>query len=108
MEFPSFSRERDSSLSEIDLLLLQLFLLDNPNSGTVIRGSGGIRKLRWSSVRSAKGKRGSLRILYYLFDKRECWLITMYTKSDVEALTRSELEMIRQMIERERTQRVGR
>lgn len=42
---------------------LQSELVDRPNAGAVIPGSGGIRKLRWSA--SGRGKRGGARIIYY-------------------------------------------
>jgi mRNA-degrading endonuclease RelE of RelBE toxin-antitoxin system len=42
---------------------LQVFLSNRPAAGDLIRGSGGIRKVRWSG--SGRGKRGGLRVIYY-------------------------------------------
>jgi len=39
----------------------------NPKDGDVIRGTGGIRKLRWA--RQGSGKRGGVRVIYYFYDK---------------------------------------
>ena len=36
----------------------------NPESGAIIAGSGGCRKVRWAS--SGQGKRGGARIIYFL------------------------------------------
>jgi hypothetical protein len=58
-------------------------LLKHPEEGNLVRGSGGVRKLRWGS--SGKGKRGGVRVIYY-FKKRagEIWMLTIYGKSEIE------------------------
>jgi len=59
---------------------LQRFLLQYPEAGQVVPGSGGVRKLRWG--RAGKGKRVGVRIIYY-FKRQdaEMWLLTIYGKS---------------------------
>lgn len=42
---------------------LQIYLLQKPDAGAIVRGSGGIRKVRWSAT--GKGKSGGVRVLYY-------------------------------------------
>jgi hypothetical protein len=52
----------------------------NPEGGELVRGSGGVRKLRWS--RAGMGKRGGLRVIYYVrFEPNEFWMLTLYSKS---------------------------
>jgi hypothetical protein len=41
---------------------LQQFLMQAPEAGSVVPGSGGVRKLRWR--REGAGKRGGLRVIY--------------------------------------------
>jgi hypothetical protein len=42
-----FDREwKNLGLNDDDLIALELFLLENPNSGRMVRGTGGIRKMR--------------------------------------------------------------
>ena len=61
---------------------LKLFLGLNPESGNEISGSGGLRKLRW--IRTGMGKRGSVRVIYFLRTSRgEVALLTLYAKSRV-------------------------
>lgn len=50
-------------LSAEEYRQLQLALLIRPEQGALIRGSGGLRKLRWG-VRG-RGKRGGVRVIYY-------------------------------------------
>ena len=52
----------------------------NPTVGDVVPGTGGVRKLRWS--RPGMGKRGGMRVLYYVQDARgRIWLLTLYAKN---------------------------
>ena len=44
---------------------LQQFLLNNPDAGDVMLGTGGFRKVRWHDARRGKGKRVGLRVIYY-------------------------------------------
>ena len=62
---------------------MQSFLLQYPESGKVVRGSGGVRKVRWAMA--GKGKSGGVRVIYY-FKKQddEIWLLTIYSKNEVE------------------------
>jgi mRNA-degrading endonuclease RelE of RelBE toxin-antitoxin system len=50
-------------LSEDEYLGLQSFLLQYPEAGKVVRGSGGVRKVRWAIA--GKGKSGGVRVIYY-------------------------------------------
>jgi hypothetical protein len=55
-------------------------LLQNPEEGQLVRGSGGVRKLRWA--RPGSGKRGGLRVIYFVrYEPNEFWMLSMYAKS---------------------------
>jgi hypothetical protein len=56
IETPIFTRRIQAILSDEEYRLLQIQLINKPDSGKVIRGSGGLRKLRWSA--GGHGKRG--------------------------------------------------
>ena len=70
---------------------LQLALVLKPDRGALIRGSDGIRKLRWG--RSGKGKRGGLRILYF-WDaaSQRIYLLFAYEKTRRDDLTKDQLQ----------------
>jgi mRNA-degrading endonuclease RelE of RelBE toxin-antitoxin system len=62
------------------------FLARNPESGAVIPGTGGIRKLRWTG--RGKGKSGGYRIIYYFYNETApICLLAMYAKNEREDLT---------------------
>src|SRR3954470_20377991 len=59
----------DLGLSETDLEALERALLDRPEAGAVVQGTGGLRKLRFAPARSGRGKSGSERVCYALFPR---------------------------------------
>jgi hypothetical protein len=88
---------------------LQLGLTSNPEAGSLIPGAGGIRKLRWKDSRRGKGKRGGLRVIYYVFlSDEEIWLLTLYDKDEATDLPREAKEQLKRALEAERAARRGR
>ncbi|HEU4713792.1 MAG TPA: hypothetical protein VFS76_19650 [Pyrinomonadaceae bacterium] len=67
-------------MDDDDYAELQQFLIQTPEAGELIPGSGGVRKVRWG--RTGVGKRGGLRIIYYVrYKPNEFWLLTLYAKT---------------------------
>jgi mRNA-degrading endonuclease RelE of RelBE toxin-antitoxin system len=98
IEASAFTRRIYDYLSEDEYLGLQSFLLQYPEAGKTVPGSGGIRKLRWGAP--GRGKRGGLRIIYYYRSRHgEIWLLTVYSKSEVENIPAHVLRQIAEEIE---------
>ena len=98
IEAPSFERVRQSYLDDDEYRLLQAALMANPAAGDLVRGSGGIRKMRWAAA--GTGKRGGLRVIYYWITKRDhVLLLTMYRKSEVSDLAPVEVRALRALVE---------
>jgi hypothetical protein len=65
-----------------------------------VRGSGGVRKVRWA--RSGAGKSGGVRVIYYnQLQSEEIWLLTLYAKNERSTIPAHELRVIKEAIERE-------
>lgn len=64
-ETPLFTRLLPDYLSDESYRVLQRTLLQNPELGDVMPGTGFFRKARWKDARRGKGKRGGLRVIYY-------------------------------------------
>ena len=76
---------------------LQSVLIENPQAGAVIQGSGGLRKIRWRLA--GQGKRGGVRVIYYLTTRRnEIYMLYVYSKSVRSDLTRDQLRQLRQAV----------
>lgn len=95
-----FTRQAAELLSDEELNALQWSLLADPASGDLIRGSGGLRKLRWAG--SGRGKRGGLRVIYYWHVAGDVILLLLaYPKSEQSDLTPSQIKILRSIIETE-------
>jgi mRNA-degrading endonuclease RelE of RelBE toxin-antitoxin system len=64
-------------------LKLQAALIRNPETGSVIPGTGGLRKVRWPDPRRGKGKRGGLRVIYlYIPSNNVIGFVDVYDKDE--------------------------
>ena len=63
IETPTFTRLITALLSDDEYAGLQVELAADPERGDLIRGGGGIRKIRYA-VRG-RGKSGGIRAIYY-------------------------------------------
>jgi hypothetical protein len=96
IELPVFSKYAADYFDDGELAELQVYLAKTPRAGDVVPGTDGVRKLRWS--RPGMGKRGGLRVLYYLQDAQgRIWLLTVYAKSARENIAVATLNMLREM-----------
>lgn len=83
MESTAFDRVRDLYLDDDEYSELQQFMMQHPEAGALVRGSGGLRKLRWR--REGTGKRGGLRVIYFVrYRPNDFWMLTLYAKAKQE------------------------
>jgi hypothetical protein len=83
VESSIFRRVLPAYLNDDEYSELQQYLIQNPEAGEIVPGSGGIRKVRWA--RSGAGKRGGLRIIYFVrYRPNEFWMLTLYAKAKRE------------------------
>ena len=98
VETKLFTRLVHQYLTEDEYAAVQTFLSNYPNSGDVIPGSGGVRKLRWQAP--GRGKRGGYRLIYFARLARGLiYMLTMYPKNVAENIPAHVLRQIRKEIE---------
>ena len=102
VELPAFERQRSGYLDDAAFAELQALLMKNPAAGDTMKGTGGLRKLRFADERRGKGERGGLRVIYYWWDAGlQFWLFTLYDKDDVDDLTPQQCKALKAMIKTE-------
>ncbi len=100
IESAVFERVRDVYLDDDEYAELQQFMMENPEAGRMVPGSGGVRKLRWK--RKGMGKRGGLRVIYFVcYQPNECWMLTLYAKSKQENIPAHILKQLKEAFEHE-------
>ena len=98
IESPLFTKAMERYLDDDEYAQLQAALNRNPESGVVVPGSGGVRKLRWAA--EGRGKRGGLRVIYYLrLAHGHIWMLTVYGKNVRENIPAHTLRVIKEAIE---------
>jgi len=97
VETPIFTRRIGACMDDDEYGRLQSFLADHPQTGKIIPGSGGIRKLRWAG--SGRGKRGGLRIIYFWWvAKDRISMLMVYPKSEQDDLTTDQLKLLKRQL----------
>jgi len=100
IETPVFTKEVRDQLSAEEYRGLQLALVLRPEQGSVIPGSGGLRKVRWKA--KGKGKRGGVRVIYYwITEEDKIYMLMLYGKSDQADLTQAQSRILRKLVREE-------
>jgi hypothetical protein len=100
VETSIFTRQVQKLLADTEYQQLQLALIERPDLGPIIEGSGGLRKVRWA--RSGHGKRGGLRVIYYwAASQNRLLMLLIYAKSERDDLSRDQLQILRKVVEAE-------
>jgi len=100
VETRGFTTRIHELLPDDDYRLLQLELVRQPEAGRVIRGTGGLRKLRWAA--SGRGKRGGARVIYFWHAKSQHLLMLfVYPKNERSDLTAAQRRTLRRIVEME-------
>ena len=87
----------------------QFALAAEPTAGDVIQGTGGLRKVRWSDPRRRKGKRGGVRIIYFIIDDDGViYLLTIFEKDEMIDLDARERRTLKALVDDEKDARRAR
>lgn len=99
---PEFLRKIRRLISDAENQALIAYLAEHPKAGDLMRGTGGVRKLRWA--RDGSGKSGGVRVVYYFHDERlPLYLLTVFGKnarSNISDAQRNELASLVKLLVR--------
>ena len=97
VETSVFTRLIYQLMSDEDYHEFQTMLIDQPDAGKIIPGSGGIRKIRWSG--SGRGKRGGSRLIYYwTTNLDQIYMLFAYAKNERNDLTKEQLKTLQKIV----------
>ena len=96
IETTVFTREIKDLLPDEQYRMLQTALMYRPDAGDIIRGGGGLRKVRWTLP--GRGKRGALRVLYFWDPPETIYMLLPYKKTDQDDLTPEQLKFLRAIV----------
>jgi hypothetical protein len=97
IETPTFTRMVTALLSDEEYRVMQNQLVDDPERGDLIKGGGGIRKLRYAL--QGRGKSGGVRVIYYwVKDQDQIYMLVVYPKSKKDDLSDKETALLRELV----------
>jgi len=96
IETSIFTKEIAKLLPDERYRQLQSILMLRPQAGSLIRGSGGLRKIRWNLPGS--GKRGALRVIYYWDPPDTIFMLFPCSKTEQEDLTPDQVKLLRNVV----------
>jgi hypothetical protein len=100
VETPVFTKRVKDLLPDEDYRTLQVALLLRPEQGPLIKGAGGLRKVRWAP--KGIGKRGGVRVIYYWRpDEQVFYMLFAYAKTAQEDLTPDQLRVLARTVREE-------
>ena len=76
---------------------MQATIIADPEAGDLIPRSRGLRKIRWKAT--GRGKRGGIRVIYYLVCKDEVFMLYAYAKNQREDITNEQVKVFRDLVE---------
>jgi mRNA-degrading endonuclease RelE of RelBE toxin-antitoxin system len=92
-ETPDFTKRLLKLMEDDDYAEFQISLAANPSAGDLIPGGDGLRKVRWRG--KGRGKRGGVRIIYYLIVKKDSiLLLDIYSKNEKTDISKKELSLL--------------
>jgi len=96
-ETPIFQKYASDVWSDTERIEFINWIANNPEAGDVIPGSGGCRKVRWSSA--GQGKRGGARVIYFNATEAAIWLLIVYKKAKFDNLPTAFLAELKKGVE---------
>ena len=98
VELPGFKKQAKDLLDEDAFERLTFTLASCPEVGNLIKGSNGLRKLRFAI--GHKGKSGGVRIIYYYYNaSMPLWLIDIYAKNKQENINQAQLKEFSKLVD---------
>jgi hypothetical protein len=96
IETPSFLRDAKKFLDDDEQKELVSFLAYNPTAGTVLKDTGGVRKIRWA--REGGGKSGGFRVIYFFYSLDiPLFALAIFAKNEKSNISQLEKNILKKL-----------
>jgi len=96
-ETEPFKKKVFNLLSESEKSELIAYLSMRPQAGVLIRGTGGLRKLRWARI--GQGKSGGVRVIYYFHNPEiPLYLLAVFGKNEKANISAEEKSTLKKAV----------
>lgn len=92
-----FTEQIVALIDDDSYMQLQAALIVDPEAGDLMPRSRGLRKIRWRLP--GKGKRGGIRVIYYIVRHEEIFMLYAYSKSNREDITPDQARILRELVD---------
>ena len=93
---PSFLRDSKKLLSDEEREALVFYLSYSPKAGILIKGTGGIRKIRWA--RENTGKSGAYRVIYFFYSMEvPLFILNVFAKNEKADISQADRNDLKQL-----------
>lgn len=97
IETPVFTRRVTSLLTDDAYRRLQQWMASNPDAGDLIKGGGGIRKVRWMAG-GGRGKSSGIRVIYFWrVAESQILMLYLFSKNERSDLTPAQVKQLRKL-----------
>ena len=96
IETPSFLQDAKKLLHDDEREAIVTFLSSKPCAGVLIKGAGGIRKIRWA--REDTGKSGAFRVIYYFHSMDiPLFILNVFAKNEKVNISQAERNELKKL-----------
>lgn len=97
-ELPEYIHRAEKLMSDAERLDIVNYLATHPKSGELMKGTGGVRKLRWG--RGAQGKSGGVRVIYCVHSEAmPLYLLTLFAKNEKANISKAERNELAELVD---------
>ncbi|BDU59858.1 hypothetical protein FLA4_02680 [Candidatus Rickettsia kotlanii] len=100
VELPEFQKFAKNNFNEKECFEIIHYIAANPDQGDIIKGTEGVRKLRFTLSSNNKGKSGRIRVIYFYYNENmSVFLITGFITSKTDNINHNSCNELKKLTE---------
>lgn len=96
VELPEYKKRVEKLFSGDENKQIISYLAEHPKAGVLMRGTGGVRKLRWA--KESGGKSGGVRVIYYYHSEdTPLFMLSLFGKNEKANLSKAQCNVLNKL-----------